>query len=190
MRALLSRTGVEGQGADAEPDRITLAARVAAVFAGLGLLGALVFGGLWWLATQGSDAKAAEAREDALVAVRQVAVNLQTLDYQTVDRGLATWEASATGPLLDEFKKNHQQYADQIRKAQTSTTARLVDATLSDLDVQAGKARAIAAVDVTSTQAINGVPSLPITKQMRVQLELVHTPDAGWKASAASAIRS
>jgi Mce-associated membrane protein len=206
MKALLARRGPANGGADrtagsgtdddgsligrVAPDRITLATRVAAVVAGLGLLGVLVFGALWWTATQGSGAEAAAAREDSLAAARQIAVNLQTLDYQTVDKGLANWEASATGPLLDEFKKNHQQYADQIRKVQTSTNARLIDAALSDLDVPAGKARAVAAVDVTTTQATNGVPSLPVTKQVRIQLELVRTPDAGWKASAASAVRS
>jgi Mce-associated membrane protein len=150
---------------------------VAAVVAGLGLVAVVVFGVMWWTAASGSAAKTAAARDDALASARQIAVNLQSLDYTTVDKGLATWEASATGPLLDEFKKNQQQYADQIRKVQTTTKAKLVDAALSD-------------IDVTTTQTVNGAPSLPITKQVRIQLDLVRTPDAGWKAAAASAIRS
>jgi Mce-associated membrane protein len=194
MRALLARRGATddeaGPTAPRQSDRITLATRVAAVVAGLGLVAVVVFGVMWWTAASGSAAKAAAARDDALASARQIAVNLQSLDYTTVDKGLATWEASATGPLLDEFKKNQQQYADQIRKVQTTTKAKLVDAALSDIDVAAGKAKAVAAVDVTTTQTVNGAPSLPITKQVRIQLDLVRTPDAGWKAAAASAIRS
>jgi Mce-associated membrane protein len=194
MRALLARRGATddeaGPTAPRQSDRITLATRVAAVVAGLGLVAVVVFGVMWWTAASGSAAKTAAARDDALASARQIAVNLQSLDYTTVDKGLATWEASATGPLLDEFKKNQQQYADQIRKVQTTTKAKLVDAALSDIDVAAGKAKAVAAVDVTTTQTVNGAPSLPITKQVRIQLDLVRTPDAGWKAAAASAIRS
>jgi len=194
MRALLARRGATddeaGPTAPRPADRITFATRVAAVVAGLGLVAVVVFGVMWWTAANGSAAKTAAARDDALASARQIAVNLQSLDYTTVDKGLANWEASATGPLLDEFKKNQQQYADQIRKVQTTTKAKLVDAALSDIDVAAGKAKAVAAVDVTTTQTVNGAPSLPITKQVRIQLDLVRTPDAGWKAAAASAIRS
>jgi Mce-associated membrane protein len=191
MRAVLARRGATEPGAvGAGPDRITLATRVAAVLAGLGLVAVAVFGVLWWSAVHGSAATAAQARDDALAAARQIAVNLPTLDFHDVDKGLATWEASATGPLLEEFQKNHQQYAADIRKAQTVSTARLVDAALADLDVTAGKARAVTSVDVTTTQVVNGVPSLPLTKQVRIQLELIRTPNAGWKADAASAIRS
>ena len=194
MRALLARRGATddeaGPTAPRPADRITLATRVVAAVAGLGLVAVVVFGVMWWTAANGSAAKTAAARDDALASARQIAVNLQSLDYTTVDKGLANWEASATGPLLDEFKKNQQQYADQIRKVQTTTKAKLVDAALSDIDVAAGKAKAVAAVDVTTTQTVNGAPSLPITKQVRIQLDLVRTPDAGWKAAAASAIRS
>ncbi|WP_051343150.1 hypothetical protein [Pseudonocardia spinosispora] len=173
-----------------KPDRVTLATRIAAIAVVLGLIGVVVFGSLWWSATHGQAAKTAAGRDDALAAARQIAVNLQTLDYSTVDKGLDTWEASATGPLLDELKKNRKQYADQIRQLQVSTTGRLVDAALSDLDITAGKATALAAVDVNVTQMVNGAPSLPYTKQVRLQIELVRTPDAGWKADASGAIRS
>lgn len=167
---------------------IRLATRIAAVVAGLGLVACVVFGAMWWMTLHGSAAKAAATRDDALTAARQIAVNLQTLDYNTVDQGLTTWENSVTGPLLDEFKKGRDQYAAAMRAAQTSTNARVVDAALSDLDVPAGKAKAVVAVDVTTTRMVNGAPSLPVTKQVRIQLDLVRTPDAGWKADAISAM--
>ncbi|HEY4005548.1 MAG TPA: hypothetical protein VGM60_10255 [Pseudonocardia sp.] len=187
MSALLARRGA-APGGPAGADRVRLLTVAAGVVAGLGLIGAVVFGILLWNITRGAGAQAAVARDDALASARQVAANLQTLDYNTVDEGLDTWQASATGPLLGEFTKNRQQYAAQIRQARTSTTARVVDAALSDFDDTTGKATAIAAVDVSTTQQVNGAPSLPVTKQVRIQLELVRMPDAGWKADAASAL--
>lgn len=194
MNALLTRVRPGGATAPGtagtrRPDRVKVATWVAAVVAGLGLVGVVVFGALWWNAENGDAAKAAATREDALAAARQIAINLQTLDYKTVDKGLDTWMASATGPLLDEFKKNRQQYADKMRQVQTSTSARLVDAALSDLDVAGGKATAIAALDLTTIPTVNGTPALPETKQVRIKLDLVRTPD-GWKAASASPIRS
>ena len=170
--------------------RMKFATRVAAIVAALGLTASLVFAGLWWYAAAGPGAQAAAMRDEALSAARQIAVNLQSLDYHSVDKGLDVWEASATGPLLDEFRKNHAQYADDIRKLQISTRARLVDVALTDLDRFAGKARALAAVDVTSTQTVNGNPSPPVTKQVRMQLDLMGTSDGGWKATAAQPIAS
>ena len=187
MTALLARRGAV-PGGPVGAERVRSLTVLAGVVAGLGLIGAVVFGILLWNTTHGAGAHAAADRDDALVSARQIAVNLQTLDYSTVDKGLDTWQASATGPLLDEFTKNKQQYAAQIRKVRTSTTARVVDAALSDFDSTTGKATAIAAVDVSTTQQVNGAPSLPVTKQVRIQLDLVRTPDAGWKADAASVL--
>jgi Mce-associated membrane protein len=194
MKALLARRGATGDtgGAPAvgRPDRIALATRVAAGVAVLGLIGVIVFGALWWMAGHGADADTAASRDDALVAATQIAVNLQTLDYATVDKGLDVWQSSATGPLLTEIQKNRLQYADQLRKVQTSSTARVVDAALANLDLAGGRATAIAAVDVKTTQNVDGTPSLPVTRQVRIKLELVRVPDTGWKAASASAIQS
>jgi Mce-associated membrane protein len=171
-------------------DGVTVATRVAALVAAFGLIGAAAFGVLWWRTEHGTGVQTARARDSALAAARQIAVNLQTLDYRTVDKGLDTWKASTTGPLLGEFQKNYQQYAAEITAVQTTTNARLVDAALSDLDPAGGKATAIAALDVSTTKMINGAPSRPIVKQVRIQLVLVRTPDAGWKAAAAGPITS
>ncbi|HTK61720.1 MAG TPA: hypothetical protein VL595_05055 [Pseudonocardia sp.] len=197
MRVPLARRGAADEAGavgstppGAGPDRITLATRIAGACAAVGLVATLVFGVLWFLALHGPGASTATARDDAVVAARQIALNLQSLDYNTVDKGLDTWEQSTTGRLFDEIHKNRQQYADALRKVQTSSTARVVDAALVDFDPGAGTARAIASVDVSTTQNVNGSPSVPVTRQVRVQLDLVRTPDAGWKAASASAIRA
>jgi Mce-associated membrane protein len=193
MTALQARRGA-ADAAAAEPAptdwRRDPAVRLAGAVALAALLACLVFAVMWWNAANGSAARSVAARDDALGAARQIAVNLQTLDFTTADKGLGLWEASTTGPLHDEFQKNHAQYADEIRKAQTSTRARIIDVALSDLDAGAGTAKVLAAVDVTSTQLANGGPGLPFTKQVRIQLDLVRTPDNGWKASAARPIGS
>jgi Mce-associated membrane protein len=194
MRAVLAHRRDQGTGTADGPvraaDRVAVTTVLAALVAVLGLVGSVVFGVLWWNTSHGESAQVATSRDQALAAARQIAVNLQTLDYTTVDKGLDTWEASATGPLLHEFQTHHRQYAAQIVAARTATTARLVDAALSDLDVAAGRATAIAAVDVSATQVADGGRSLPTTKQVRIQLNLVRTPDAGWKAAAAGPVPS
>ena len=189
MKALLSRRIAGAISFTRQGDKIAVATRVAFGFAVLGLVGVLLCGALWWAALHGSKAKTATVRDDALVAARQIAVNLQSLDYTTVQKGLDTWQNSATGPLLAEFVKNRNEYAAKMAQVQTASTARVVDAALTDLNVSDGTARAIASVDVNTTQTVNGSTSLPVTRQVRMQLELVRTPDAGWKASSAAAIR-
>ena len=163
---------------------------VAAVVAALGLIGAVTFGTLWWTSDHGAKIATASARDSALAAARQIAVNLQTLDYRSVDKGLDIWKASATGPLLEHLQKDSQQYAAVITSAQTTTNARLVDVALSDLDADGGKATAIAALNVSTTKMLGGAPSRPLVKNLRLQLVLVRTPDAGWKAAAAGPVPS
>lgn len=164
--------------------------RVAAVAAGLGLVGAVALGVLWWNAGHGSTAQAAQARGAALDAAGRIAVNLQTVDAGAVEQGLTVWEDSATGALLDEFQRNRKRYAEDLRKAQSSTTARLVNAAIADLDAPNGRATAIASVDVTRTPVANGAPKTPVTKRIRVQMELVRTSDKVWKADAAGPVPS
>ncbi|GAA5146727.1 hypothetical protein GCM10023321_06600 [Pseudonocardia eucalypti] len=164
--------------------------RVAAVAAGLGLVGAVALGVFWWNAGHGSTAQAAQARGVALDAAGRIAVNLQTLDAGAVEQGLTAWEDSATGALLEEFQRNRKRYAEDLRKAQSSTTARLVNAAIADLDAPNGRATAIASVDVTRTSSANGAPKTPVTKRIRVQMELVRVSDTVWKADAAGPVPS
>jgi Mce-associated membrane protein len=189
MGTLLSRRKSSAIPVTREGDKIDVLTKVALGFAVLGLVGVLVSGGALLLTKFGPGAKTAAVRDDALVAAKQIAVNLQSLDFNTVEKGLDTWEASATGPLLAEFQKGRKEYAARMAQSQLTSTGRVVDVALSNLDVDKGTATAIASVDVKTTQNVNGSPSLPVTRQVRMQVELVRTPDAGWKAATASAIR-
>jgi Mce-associated membrane protein len=171
----------------ANPTR--LATKLAAAVAALGLVGTVIFGSLWWSTTHGSAVETASARDDALAAARKIAVNLQTLDYRNVNAGLDAWKESSTGPLLEEFQRNGGRYAAQITQVHTTSTARLVGAGLSDLDATAGKATAVAALDISTVTPNGGAAHQPVTNQVRIELALVRTPDGTWKAAAAGPIR-
>lgn len=193
MTALLARLGCDagpdGTAATLKGDRVALGTVVAAGAALVGLLGVLVFGGLWLWAVHGPNARATAVREDALVAARQIAVNLNTLDHTSADKGLDTWEESSTGPLLEEFRKNRQPYVAQLNQVRMSLSGTVVELALTNLDTHAGTAQALAAVDVKTTVNANGTTSLPVNRPVRIRLDLVRVPDLGWKATAADSVR-
>ena len=59
---------------------------------------ALFFGVRWGLALGDDDLKVAAARDSVLVDAQQAAININTLDYRTVAKGLDLWEQTSTGP--------------------------------------------------------------------------------------------
>lgn len=193
MTALFARLGIgaapDGTATTLKGDHVALGTVVAAGAALVGLLGVLVFGGLWLWAVHGPDAHATAVREDALLAARQIAINLNSLDYTSVEKGLDTWEESSTGPLLDEFRKNRQPYAAQVNQLRMTLSGTVVDVALTNLDTDAGKAQALAAVDVKTTVNAGGTTSLPVNRSVRVRLDLERVPDVGWKAAAATSVR-
>lgn len=143
------------------------------------MVAAAIFGALWWRAANDSDAQFSAARDDVLRAAEQGAVNLNTLDYRTADEGLRLWQQSTTGDLHDQLVVGAAGFLDQVRRAKTVTTARVLEAAVTELDDRAGKAGAIIAIDVTVTPE-NGQPS---KKRQRLAAQLTRT-DAGWRLSA------
>jgi Mce-associated membrane protein len=142
------------------------------------LVAVLFFGVSWALAANDSSLAYAEVRDAALLDGQSAIINFNTLDYRDVDRGLQRWEDNSTGPLRDEVRQGRQNYATQIVQAKSSTTARILDAGIVELDERAGKARMIAVVQVTVT--IDG--RQPANKQDRYQAELTRVGDT-WKLS-------
>ncbi|MDI2029072.1 nuclear transport factor 2 family protein [Saccharopolyspora sp. TS4A08] len=142
------------------------------------LVCALVFGVLWVFALNNSSVAYAETRDAALQQGQEAIINFNTLDHKDVDRGLQRWEDYSTGPLRDEVKKGRKDYATRIQQAKSTTTARVLDAGIAELDENAGKARMIAVVQITVT--VEGQP--PANKQDRYQAELTREGDV-WKLS-------
>ncbi|MEV0701465.1 hypothetical protein AB0I53_26635 [Saccharopolyspora sp. NPDC050389] len=156
---------------------------IAALVTGLtllacGVVASLFFGVSWALAGNDSSVTRAEVRDAALRDGQSAIISFNSLDYRDVDGGLKRWEDNSAGPLRDEIRQGRQNYATQITQAKSSTTARVLDAGIVELDENAGKARMIAVVQVTVT--IEG--QQPTNKQDRYQAELTREGET-WKLS-------
>jgi Mce-associated membrane protein len=152
------------------------------IVAAVVLLAALAFAGLagWSLASAPRSAAAASgARDGVLQAGEQAVLNFNTLDYRSVGRGLRLWEQSSTGALHAEVVAGKTAFERQITLAKTVTTARILDAALTQLNLHAGTASIIVAIQITVTPA----GGQAVTKQSRLVGTLTRT-SSGWKLSA------
>lgn len=132
----------------------------------------------WWNAVHGDHARIAEARDSVLEASAQALVNFHTLDHRDVEKGLDSWERSATGRFLDELRQRRERDALALRESKTSTAGKTVSEAILDLDLAAGTARVIGVVEIVVTPPAGA----PVTKRDRVQVELQRT-GTGWKTS-------
>jgi len=152
--------------------------RIVALVVALAALAFAAWSG-WYLASAPrADAAAAGTRDRVLQAGEQAVLNFNTLDYRTVGRGLALWKQSSTGALRAEVVAGAATFEQQITTAKTVTTAKILDAALTSLDIRAGTARVIVAIQITVTPA--GGKS--VTKQSRLVGTLTRT-SSGWKLS-------
>lgn len=140
---------------------------------------ALFFGVSWAVAANDESVGFAAQRDDALQSGQLAIINFNTLDYRDVQKGLDRWAQSSTGPLHEEVVKGRDANAAKIAEAKSSTSAKVLDAAMTELDDRAGKARMIAVVEVVVTQ--EGQPQ-PAKKQSRYQAELTRE-GTQWKLS-------
>ncbi|AHH99748.1 hypothetical protein GCM10010174_16760 [Kutzneria viridogrisea] len=155
------------------PVLITAALAVAAT------LVAAWFGWSWWSAAHDESAAFSRDRDQVLRVGEQAVVGMNTLDYRSVQPGLASWQSLTTGDLHDQLVRDNPSYVSKIQEAKTATTAKLVDAAVTELDQHAGRAAVLAVLDITVTPQ----QGQPVTKRNRFQGQLTRT-DAGWKLSA------
>ncbi len=134
------------------------------------------FGVSWYRAAHDELLSGGIARDTVLQDAQQATTNLNTLDYRRVQDGLALWEQSATGSLLEEMRANRVTYAQAITEAKTTTTARTLDGAVAELDERSGTARVLVGVDVTSVRE-GGEPSCV---RRRMELEM-RRADTVWK---------
>ena len=150
----------------------TALAVAAAAFAGY-------FGWSWYGAAHDDSLAYSRDRDTVLRAAEQGVQNMNTLDYRKVDQGLAGWEDSSTGDLHQELVQGRAQFTAQVQLAKTTTTAKILDGAVTELDDRTGKASAIVAVQIIVTPP----KGTPTTKQSRMRAQLTRTP-SGWKLSA------
>ena len=130
----------------------------------------------WYRAAHDESLSSGAARDAALQDAQQATINLNTLDYRRVQEGLALWEQSATGALLDEVRTNRATYARVITDSATTTTAQTLDGAVAELDERAGTARVLVGVDVTSVRERGEASCV----RRRIQLEMRRVQGA-WK---------
>jgi len=142
------------------------------------LAAAIVFfaasGWLWVSAPRA--AAAARVRDDALRAGEQAVLNFNTLSYREVGKDLGLWARSSTGPLHRQVTTSRAAFEQQVRQARTVTKATILDAAMTSLNIRAGTAHIIVALQLTVTPA----GGTAVTKQSRLAGELTRTA-AGWK---------
>ena len=138
------------------------------------------FGGWYWLSAPRVSSQA-QVRDQALRSGEQAVLNFNTLDYRHVDAGVNLWLQSSTGSLHASIVAGKTAFEQQIVKAQTMTSARILDAALTSLN--AGRATIIVAIQLTVTPA-HGTAS---SKQSRLVGTLARTA-SGWKLSGLSQV--
>ena len=152
--------------------------RVAAVLCALAVVATVFYGISWAFAASGSSSLATQ-RDEALRVGRSAVVNFNSLDYRNVEEGLDLWSVSSTGQLHDEVEKGRQENTKRIKESKTRTEGKVLDAAITNLDEQAGKAHMIAVVKVTVTPE----GQQPVEKSVRYQGDL-NREDGEWKLSA------
>jgi Mce-associated membrane protein len=142
--------------------------------------GFAAWGGLsWWSEAHDDNRQFALDRDAVVTAARQDIARLNTLDSHKVDDGVNAWLAVSTGPLHDQFAHLGDADRKQLAQAGTVTTAQVIDTAVTALDMRAGTAQLIAAVQIDVAPA-NGQKS---SKRNRLQASLARAGQ-GWKLSA------
>ncbi|WP_019630055.1 nuclear transport factor 2 family protein [Actinomadura atramentaria] len=165
---------------EAEPrrgrDPLVLVALTVTVIAAVA---AAWFGWSYYSASHDDTIAYARTRDEVLRAADQGIINLNTLDYRSVDAGLKVWQDSTTADLYDQIVQGRDEMRASIQKGKTNSSAKILESALTELDSHAGKAAVMAAVRVTVT-ADGGRSS---TRTSRMLGQLTKTP-TGWKLSA------
>ncbi|WP_158893001.1 hypothetical protein [Amycolatopsis anabasis] len=137
------------------------------------------FGLSWWTAEHDDGLRQGAVREEVLSAGRQGIATLNTLDYRRVDDGYRRWLDASTGALHDELAQNPDASKAKIGQAKAVSIGKVVDAAVTELDEDAGKAKVIAALETTVTPE----GGQEVTKHNRFEAELTRT-GAEWKLNA------
>jgi Mce-associated membrane protein len=154
-------------------------ARVLVVLAVLAVAAAGFTGWRWWSSSDSAAADLASQRDNVLAVGERQLVELNTVDFQTLDADFDRWRDAATGPLLERLLRNRESDRQTTLTAKTVAKARVVAAAVTNLNTYNGTANVIAAVEITLSQNGTQQPA----KVSRMDVDLART-DAGWKVNA------
>jgi Mce-associated membrane protein len=148
---------------------------VALIFCGVSVVG-------WITASNDSDVRFAASRDDVLRIGQQELVNFYSLDHKNPDASFDRLVRSSTGDLATAIKQGESTWKKQLTDGKTTTTAKVLDAVVTELDDRAGSATLAAIIQAdTDSQGKTNSYRLPM------QAQLTRT-DQGWKLSQAGSI--
>lgn len=133
----------------------------------------------WYGAAHDGSRAYAQARDEVLQSGEQGIQNLNTLDYRSLTQSLKAWQDSSTSDLYRDIVQGRAQFEQEVQKAKTITSAKVLESAVTELDTHSGKARVIVAMEITVTPP-TGQPAI---KKSRLIGELTKTA-SGWKLSA------
>lgn len=118
-----------------------------------------------------------DAREDALRAARQSALNLTSIDYRDFDAAVERVLEGATGDFGEEFQANSDELKDLLLDNQVQSEGTVIEAGV----VRADRSTATVLVVVDSTVRNKDTPDGRVnTNRMQIEVEKV---DGRWLTS-------
>jgi Mce-associated membrane protein len=159
--------------------------KVLAVAAVLAVLAALFSGWSWWRAASDDSAARGRERDAVLAAAGPELVTLNTIDYRSAGADVDRWIAATTGQYGKDLSGDRQLQIDRASSARTVSTASLVQAAVTEIDVAAGSARLLAVLDVRVSTG--GAPASPRLNRLTVD---VARSGSGWKIAGVQAAGS
>ncbi|CAN5335997.1 hypothetical protein BH11ACT7_BH11ACT7_02760 [soil metagenome] len=138
----------------------------------IGIVAVLVLGGaVGWLGYRGVESrKAAEQREVFLQVGRQAAINLTTIDFETVDADVQRILDSAAESFYDDFSARTQPFVEVVRQAQSKSVGEVTSAGLESYDDDG--AQVLVAITVRTSNV--GAPEQePRAWRMRISVEQI-----------------
>jgi Mce-associated membrane protein len=119
----------------------------------LAVLAAAFSGWSWWRAASDDSLARGRERDAVLAAAGPELVTLNTIDYRNADADVDRWIAATTGQYGKDLSGDRQVQIERASTARTVSTASLVEAAVTEIDVAAGKARLLAVLDVRVSTA-------------------------------------
>ncbi|WP_433334155.1 hypothetical protein [Spirillospora sp. CA-294931] len=137
------------------------------------------FGWSWYGAAHDDSLAYSRERDEVLRVGEQAVQNLNTLDHRSVGPGLKVWQDSTTSDLYQSIVQGRPAFEKAVKDAKTVTTAKVLDAAVTEFDDHAGRASVIVALQVTVAPPKGD----PAVKKSRMMGQLTRTA-SGWKLSA------
>ena len=131
----------------------------------------------WSRAEPDASISYAEARDRVLVEATEAVEVLNTLDHDDLDAGLARWGEVSAGTLHDQLTSLRPEDRKALGATGSASTAQVLDAGLTELDLRAGTATGIFVVEITVQDGTG--PAEP--KRNRYVGDLVRGDDDQWR---------